>query len=58
MLTHNHDRQATVDHIIPLSKGGAEDFTNLQLLCRKCNVEKGDTILDEFGEVAEECIEI
>ncbi len=32
------------DHIIPYSKGGASTTGNVQLLCRNCNLKKGDRI--------------
>ncbi len=32
------------DHIIPFSKGGANTYRNIQLLCEGCNREKSDKI--------------
>ena len=32
------------DHIIPVSKGGANTYRNLQLLCEHCNRSKSDNI--------------
>ena len=35
-------RNLTVDHILPLARGGTERLSNLQLLCGTCNSVKGD----------------
>ena len=37
---------ATVDHFIPLHKGGSNRAINLVMLCEECNKEKSDKIMD------------
>lgn len=38
----------TVDHVIPVSKGGADDLDNLVLSCKRCNSRKRDLSLHSF----------
>lgn len=38
------DKRIEMDHIIPLSKGGAHSVENIQPLCRSCNASKGNKI--------------
>jgi len=41
--------KATIDHIDPLSKGGAPfDVKNITPCCGKCNSKKGDMTVEEF----------
>ena len=41
-------RDLEVDHIVPKSKGGSDEYDNLQLLCRPCNSNKGSKTMDEW----------
>lgn len=40
---------ATVDHIIPVSRGGTDTFVNLITACYECNAKKGKMTAAEFG---------
>lgn len=42
-------RSYHVDHIMPIARGGSNDPSNLQLLCRMCNLLKRDKLPEEFA---------
>ncbi len=44
------EAKLTLDHIIPLAKGGMHDRSNAQLLCRSCNSSKNDMDPEEFAK--------
>ena len=35
-------RSAEVDHVLPFSKGGEDHIDNVMVICRLCNVRKGN----------------
>lgn len=44
-------RQISIDHYLPLSKGGTDDVFNLVLSCKKCNLEKKDLIIMDYKDI-------
>lgn len=41
-------RDRHVDHVMPLSKGGAHSIDNLVCACKRCNVRKSNKLPEEF----------
>ena len=42
-------KEATVDHVIPRSKGGGSTWNNLVTACRRCNIKKGSKKPEQVG---------
>ena len=38
----NKEAAPTIDHIVPITKGGKHSIDNLQLMCGPCNASKGN----------------
>ena len=47
------DSYPTIDHILPVSRGGYDAWDNVRLACWKCNMEKSDSIVDDEGMTME-----
>jgi hypothetical protein len=45
MICRKPGGELEVDHIIPVSRGGASTMDNLQTVCRDCNRGKGDRLM-------------
>lgn len=41
-------KKLTVDHIVPITRGGTDEMSNLQTLCHSCNAAKGNKIPEEI----------
>ena len=39
----------TIDHIVPKNKGGKDSWDNLVAACKKCNMYKGNQLLNEIN---------
>lgn len=44
-----HGHELTIDHVIPRSRGGLHEWTNVVACCRTCNHRKGNKSLIQVG---------
>ena len=47
---HTKRKDLTLDHVVPQSKGGPNSWDNLVTACKRCNNEKADLTLVEYGK--------
>lgn len=45
---HGTDEDTTIDHFVPLSKGGTDHWNNLVLCCHSCNQAKTNKLPEEW----------
>jgi len=41
-------RDKTLDHVVPISQGGAHSTTNVMVICRACNTSKAGRTLEQW----------
>ena len=46
---HLPDADLTRDHVVPVSRGGADSWDNVVASCRRCNHLKGNRVLEEIN---------
>lgn len=43
----DHDDAPTMDHVVPLARGGTHSWDNVRCCCRRCNYTKSDNLIPQ-----------
>lgn len=43
----HHGTDLTIDHVVPKSRGGITNWTNVVVACKRCNLKKGNRTVTE-----------
>lgn len=44
----NDPKYPTIEHVMPIAKGGTHSWDNVKVACRECNTRKSTTLIDDF----------
>lgn len=44
-----HSKELTREHILPISRGGKDEWMNVAAACKRCNWGKSNKTVEEFG---------
>jgi hypothetical protein len=47
---HGHRKAPVIDHRIPISKNGPDEFWNFVTSCKLCNMQKHDKTVEQFRD--------
>ena len=45
---YNDPKYPTIEHVLPISKGGSHSWDNVKVACRECNTRKSTTLIDDY----------
>lgn len=51
LIEMEENNSYSIDHLIPIKKGGGNELGNLVLSCRKCNSKKGTMTYQQFSKI-------
>ena len=45
---YNDPKYPTIEHVMPIARGGTHSWDNVKVACRECNTRKSTTLIDDF----------